>query len=54
MIEEIVNKITYDSKNANATPTKMETVTSVNAMGQKAKMLNKIKFKKYWRYDKED
>ena len=53
MVEKITSKYTYDYKQGELTTKKMESVTSVNAMGQKGKMLNVAKFKKHWRYTEE-
>jgi hypothetical protein len=51
MVEEIINKITYNCKNGDFTIKTMESVTAVNAMGHKARMKNNMVFKDYWRFE---
>lgn len=53
MIEKLVNKVTYKYKKGDFYIKKMETITSVNAMGQKGKMKNTVEFKKYFRYEED-
>lgn len=54
MVEEINNKITYSYHKGDFTVKNLKSITSVNAMGQKAKMKNEIDFKKYWRYENSE
>ncbi|MDP8321893.1 MAG: hypothetical protein RAO94_06045 [Candidatus Stygibacter australis] len=47
------NKITYQYKKDKLTLKKLETITSMEAMGQKVKMKTVAKFKKYWWFESE-
>ncbi|MDP8220149.1 MAG: hypothetical protein P9X26_02305 [Candidatus Stygibacter frigidus] len=51
MVKRIDNKITYQYKNDIFTVKKLDTITAVEAMGQKVKMKNAVKFKKYWWFE---
>lgn len=53
MVEQLDNTIDYQYKNGEFYPKKLISITSVNAMGQKAKMKNTVKFKKYFRYEED-
>ncbi|MCF7918540.1 MAG: hypothetical protein K9N06_01345 [Candidatus Cloacimonetes bacterium] len=53
MVKGITNKITYNYKKGDWTVKSIESITSVEAMGQSMQMKNKMDFKKYWRYKPE-
>ena len=54
MVNKVENEVTYKYKKGVLTVKKLESITSAEAMGQKVRMKQVIKFKKYWRFAEED